>query len=173
LKNLEIKARVDNLKKLRNIAANLGAAPGGKDRQVDTYFNTTKGRLKLRESGMTGNELIAYFRPDSAEPAQSDYERLRVQDAPRLKRVLERTMGISAVVVKERELYRLGNIRIHLDEVEDLGTFVEFEVELGDITGGPDSETARIRELIEVFDIKQENLVECSYCDLLMQRGEV
>jgi len=174
LRNLEIKARTDDLKRLHNIAANLGAAPGGKHRQVDTYFKTPNGRLKLRESSMTGNELIAYFRPDGTQAAECEYERLRVQDATRLKKALERTIGISVVVVKDRELYRLNNVRIHLDEVEKLGDFIELEVELDEMTPthNPDAEIM-IRELIQAFDIKPEDMVECSYADLLSRHGEV
>ena len=143
MRNLEIKARVDDLKRLRNIAANLGAALGGKDRQVDTYFKAPEGRLKVRESSVTGNELILYFRPDGTGPMESEYERVRLHDVSRFKRLLGRTLDVIGVVVKEREIFILGNTRIHLDEVENLGCFIELELELDE-----DEEKRNLHEVV-------------------------
>ena len=170
MRNLEIKAKVKDIRTLRNIAAKIGAAPGGKDRQTDTYFNVHKGRLKLRESALGANELIAYFRPDMAEAATSEYECMRTTDALRLKRLLENTLGIKAVVVKERERYRIGKVIINLDDVEGLGSFIEFEVEMGEES---EKEAVNpeeiIKEMIDLFGIKDEDLVESSYSDMILE----
>lgn len=166
MRNLEIKAKVRDLKPLRNIAAKVGATLGGKDRQEDTYFKVAEGRLKLRESSLSGGELIAYFRADGIDPAESKYEKVRVQDPLRLKKILKKTLGVAATVVKEREVYRLGNVRIHLDAVEGLGEFIEFEVELKEGGDNGNSETT-MADLISVFNIERVNLVEKSYGDMI------
>jgi len=167
MRNLELKARVDDLKRLRNIAVKLGAAFGGKDRQIDTFYKVPEGRFKIRESSITGNELIAYSRCDKGGSMESEYERVRLYDVSRFKRLLGRAMDFEALVVKQREIFILGNARIHLDEVEDLGSFIEFELELEDKETGTCNAQSIIKELTRLFNIKEENIVACSYADLV------
>lgn len=169
MQNIELKARVKDLKILRNTAAKIGAAFAGKDRQIDTYFNVPEGRLKLRESSLSGNELIVYFRSDDKSSRKSDYEKFRIYDAARLKTALGRTLGIKGVVAKEREIFQLGPTRIHLDAVEKLGHFIEFEVELSRMEEEENIDPAKnIEMLISFFDIKPESIVGCSYIDLIL-----
>jgi len=167
MRNLELKARVDDLMRLRNIATKLGAAFGGKDRQIDTFYKVPEGRFKIRESSITGNELIAYSRRDKGGAMESEYERVRLYDVTRFKRLLGRALDFEAVVVKQREIFILGNARIHLDEVENLGSFIEFELELDNEETGNHSAESIIKELTRLFDIKEENIVGRSYADLL------
>ena len=172
MRNLELKARVDDLMRLRRIAAKLGAAFGGKDRQIDTFYKVPEGRFKIRESSINGNELIAYSRCDKGGPMESEYERVRLYDVSRFKRLLGRALDLEAVVVKQREIFILGNVRIHLDEIENLGSFIEFESELGEKETGTRNAESLIKELIRLFDIKEENIVACSYADLLKARAQ-
>ncbi len=51
--NFEIKARCDDLAALRERARALATGYVGVDDQVDTYFRTRRGRLKLRESSLS------------------------------------------------------------------------------------------------------------------------
>ena len=74
---------------------------------------------------------------------------------------------VSLVVVsKQREVYLRHNVRIHLDEVNHLGAFLEFEAVIG---GGVNEETGRrlIAELRDRFAISETQLVRASYSDLL------
>jgi predicted adenylyl cyclase CyaB len=43
---------------------------------------------------------------------------------------LAAALGVRGVVRKRREIHHYHNVRIHLDDVEGLGTFVEFEAVL-------------------------------------------
>lgn len=47
-RNIEIKARVQNVTKLHKVAAELSQSSGVVLQQEDTFFNTPQGRLKLR-----------------------------------------------------------------------------------------------------------------------------
>ena len=60
--NLEIKARCADLPAARAVAERLATRHLGIDEQTDTYFVTRKGRLKLRESSLSGGQLIPYLR---------------------------------------------------------------------------------------------------------------
>ena len=46
---VELKAKIDNIDKVREKILKLNAEFIGKFHQIDTYFNVPKGRLKLRE----------------------------------------------------------------------------------------------------------------------------
>ncbi len=128
MRNLEYKAAVRELEQLRDLFAQRGASFSGILSQRDTYFNTTAGRLKLRETSGRTPELIFYERKeDSPAAMESRYSILQVSE-PALKDFLAKALGVRAVVEKERQLLMLKNARIHLDEVKGLGTFIEFEV---------------------------------------------
>ncbi len=49
IKNFEFKAKVDNIEKFERKLLTLNPKFQGLDHQIDTYFNVSKGRLKLRE----------------------------------------------------------------------------------------------------------------------------
>lgn len=169
MRNIEIKARVADIESARKTAADLaGAGPGAKLTQVDTYFKANDGRLKLREEGgeREKSELIYYKRPRESGPKGSYYERLPVGSPNDLKRFLEKALGIKAVIRKRRDVYLFKNARIHLDEVEGLGSFLEIEVVMEN--GLPDSEgKPLLEELMQAFSISPEDLVAGSYCDLI------
>jgi predicted adenylyl cyclase CyaB len=70
------------------------------------------------------------------------------------------------VVRKKRWLYRVGQTRIHLDEVEGLGTFLELEVMLRpDESEGDGRATAAT--LMARLGIRESDLVPGAYMDLL------
>jgi len=165
--NIEIKARCPDLAAARAAAVGVASARVGLDRQVDTYFRTRAGRLKLRESSLSGGQLVPYLRPDREGPRRSDYQVLPVSDPAGLKRILCEVLGVHRVVVKEREIFLCGSVRIHLDRVEGLGDFLELEAV---IDGTPASETAgraEVARLMRVLGIRDADLVAVSYEGLL------
>jgi predicted adenylyl cyclase CyaB len=63
-------------------------------------------------------------------------------------------------------LYVAGKTRIHIDEVEGLGTFLELEVVLGD--GESEAKGARIADdLLHRLGIPKADRVEGAYVDLI------
>src|SRR5450432_2344779 len=102
--NIEIKARTAKAAAIRKYLQANNAAFKGTDWQIDTYFNTTKGRLKLRQ-GNIENNLIYYQRENQAGPKQSDFSLLQVADPQTLKAMLEGAVGIKVVVEKQREIF--------------------------------------------------------------------
>lgn len=169
MRNIELKARVRNLRAVEAIARDLDSvALAARMRQVDTYYDVPDGRLKLRE--IFGSEerweVIFYRRLDQRGPKRSDYEVAPVGDPARLKRVFDAAFGVRCVVRKERTVYLLGNTRIHLDSVAGLGEFLEFEVVMSG--GEPDADgEERVRQLMAVFGISPHDLVESSYVDMI------
>lgn len=169
--NIEIKARYPNLEKARGIALGLKAQWVGHDRQVDTFFKVPRGRLKLRESTLKGSMLIPYLRPNVQGPKTSQYVVIPISDASKTKWLLKETLGVEGVVVKQRELYLLGNIRIHLDRVKGLGNFLEFEAVFAKDTANiRKKETIKVKKLLRVFQIETKDLLENSYRDQLKRK---
>ncbi|MCK7482078.1 MAG: class IV adenylate cyclase [Candidatus Moduliflexus flocculans] len=71
-----------------------------------------------------------YTRPDQGGPKRSDYHIAYTTDPENLKRVLELAYGHPRRGQKTRYLYLVGQARVHLDDVEGLGQFMELEVVL-------------------------------------------
>lgn len=168
--NIEIKARLPHLEDAVRIAESLGAKSMGADRQVDTYFRVPRGRLKLRQSLFSGEQLILYLRPDEPGPKRADYEIVPVPRGGRAKELLEALLGVEVVVEKARRLYLIGDTRIHLDTVEGLGDFLEFEaVYRYGIEPAERAARLDVDRLLKVFEVKPEDLVSVSYRELLLR----
>ncbi len=135
-------------------------------RQQDTFFPCASGRLKLRRLADNRGELIAYRRADVAGSKQSDYVLARTAEPEALRAVLAEALGTTVVVTKTRWLYLVGQTRVHLDEVQGLGDFLELEVVLAE--GQVPEEGHRIaREIMAKLEVRAEDLVEGAYADLL------
>jgi predicted adenylyl cyclase CyaB len=167
-RNIEIKARIqsDEFGTIRERA--LGLAPGPPEvlYQTDTFFNIPKGRLKLRESGDGTAELIFYERPDQVDPKPSSYTRSPSLSPKSLYEALNGALGIRGVVKKRREVFLVGHTRIHLDEVEALGTFLELEVVLREDQSDPDGEVIA-QQLLRELGVRVDCLIATAYIDLL------
>ncbi len=163
--NVEIKARCTNPAFIRNYLLSNNAEYRGTDEQTDTYFHVPHGRLKLRE-GNIENNLIYYERSNQAGPKDSHFQLVKIDDAAGLKEVLAKANGMKTVVKKKREIYYIGNVKFHIDEVPGLGSFVEIEAGniLADLT--KDQLKEQCDYYLAAFNIKTEDLIEVSYSDM-------
>ncbi|MBU1916620.1 MAG: class IV adenylate cyclase [bacterium] len=164
--NIEIKAKYQDHDKAKSILEKLKAKFVGTDHQIDTYFNSPQGRLKLRESSLSGAQLIPYMRPAQQGPKKSDYLVISVSDALTCKRLFTELFGVAVIVDKVRDIYLIENVRVHLDTVKDLGLFFEFEAVYQD-PKEEESEYTKVRALLTVFGITQDNLITGSYKELI------
>jgi len=170
-RNVEIKARLESIAPLERQVATLADSGPTLIRQDDTFFYCRQGRLKLREFSPTEGELIFYRRSDVAGPKESFFVISKTTEPDSLREVLTLAYGKAGRVRKERTLYLIGNTRVHLDRVEDLGDFLELEVVLEDndsLASG--EETAR--QLLHRFYITEAQLVERAYIDLIIAQQQ-
>jgi predicted adenylyl cyclase CyaB len=168
--NIEIKARCRDLAAARESARRLATRRLGTDRQVDTYFRTRSGRLKLRESSLSGGQLVPYLRADTPGPKRADYRVVPVEDAPGLRRLLGEILGVHRVVRKEREIFLVENVRIHLDRVDGLGEFVELEAVFDGSAAAEAAQHRAVERLMGALGVRAEDLVASSYEALLGAR---
>jgi len=165
---IELKARASSLEPARGRVAAMGARYVGTHRQRDTYFNVPGGRLKLREvEGEALSKLIYYERENVSEPKKSDVLLHDALGLKSLKAILEKALGTKVVIEKTREIYRQVGTQIHLDTVDGLGTFIEFEREMRD----PPADRVVLDELMVALGIEEGDLIEGSYSDLMIERG--
>lgn len=164
--NIEIKARARDFTDIKTRAERLSDAPVEVIPQEDIFFNVPQGRLKLRILAPDNAQLIYYTRPDQEGPKRSDYHIAYTSDPENLKRVLELAYGFRGVVKKSRYLYLVGQTRIHLDDVEDLGQFMELEVVMEE--GQSDAEGQEIAEnLMTSLGVERSDLIDGAYMDLI------
>jgi predicted adenylyl cyclase CyaB len=166
-RNVELKARVGDLASARKVALRLATESLGIERQVDTYFFCPHGRMKLREIDGGVAQLIWYDRADELRSKDSDY--LLVEVSANRARRLKAEMGIRGVVSKRREIFLCGNVRIHLDDVQGLGQFIEFEAMLGERIS-ESTGRRQVAELRKEFHISDADLMAESYADLLFKQ---
>ena len=165
--NIEIKARCRDLAAAREAARRLATRRVGIDRQVDTYFRTRSGRFKLRESSLSGGPLGPYLRADTSEPKRADYRVIPVDDAPGLLRLLGEILGVHRVVKKVREIFLVENVRIHLDQVDGLGEFVELEAVFDGSAAAEAAQHREVERLMNELGVRADDLVATSYEALL------
>ena len=88
----------------------------------------------------------------------------------RLLQVLEKAYGIHGIVRKTRKLFLIGRTRVHIDNVENLGDFLEFEVVLSENENTNEGKTEAHR-LMDQFGIENDDLIECAYVDLINDKN--
>jgi adenylate cyclase class IV len=92
--------------------------------------------------------------------------RASTDDPQNLKLALAAALVIKGVVRKKRTVFMVGQTRIHFDEVEGLGNFIELEVVLH-----PDARVADgvlVAEALKVrLEIRKQDLVASAYIDLI------
>ena len=164
--NIEIKARARDFAGLQKRAESLSDTPLQIIPQEDTFFNIPSGRLKLRLLAPEHAQLVWYARADDTGPKRSDYRIYETNNPEGLKSTLSLALGVRGVVRKTRYLYLAGQTRIHLDDVEGLGQFMELEVVMR-----PDQSDAEgqaiAEELMKKLGVDFADLLDGAYMDLI------
>jgi len=167
-RNIEIKAAIGNLQALLAQVVKLCDQPPIELDQDDIFFACANGRLKLRSFSSSKGELIFYRRPDHQGPKESFYLIAPTSAPAQLGEILSQAFGQAGRVRKHRTLFLKDRTRIHIDQVEGLGAFLELEVVLKE--GEPPEVGRQIaQELLNQLGIGPEQLIEGAYVDLLKE----
>ena len=172
--NVEYKAELRDLSLARAICRQLGASSAGEMHQEDTYYKVPSGRLKRRDirlnDGSRETEYIFYDRADHSSPRLSHYV---IYDEPTaVERFGTRSLPVDIVVSKRREVFLTGPVRIHLDEVDSLGAFLEFEAVVS--RAHPVKRCHElVAELREAFRLATGEAIAVGYADLVRLEKEI
>ncbi len=167
--NVEIKARCKNPDSIKGILKSRQVDFKGVDHQIDTYFKVPNGRMKFRE-GNIENSLIYYDRPNQAGPKKSNYTLYHPKPDSSLKQLLIQANGVLVIVDKLRSIYFIDNVKFHVDEVKDLGNFME--IEAIDTDGSLDEKKLleQCYFYLDLLGIQEDDLIDNSYSDLLLHK---
>jgi adenylate cyclase class 2 len=162
----EFKARVESLEVIRRKLRDMSAHFVGAFHQVDTFFNVPKGRLKLRSvEGKEKGTLIYYEREDIRGSKRSKALIIEVSRPDLFRSFFQQVLGEKVVIDKRREIYVHKGTQIHLDTVENLGAFVEFERKSVEFT----KDSKIFENLAKKLEIKNEDRLESSYSDIALK----
>lgn len=165
-RNIEIKARLADIDATRAKVAAMGARHASTEEQVDRYYELDGARrVKLRTIGGGRAELIHYRRAEDEGVRASDYEITPVRDAEAGVCLVPKGEPI-VVVRKRREVHLIDNVRVHLDEVDGLGTFLELEAVV-DAAHDDAVCRAQVDRILVGLGVGAGDLIRASYADLL------
>ncbi len=169
-RNIEIKAWLPDISATEKCLLDLQIPKTNVIHQSDIFFESLRGRIKLRRFQNNTGELIFYERADLQGPKISAYHIYRTEDAGSLQKTLELAFPVSGEVNKIRELYLTGQTRIHLDRVDELGEFIELEVVMKD--GQTFEEGDKIaRDLMQKLGVSMEDCIGEAYIDLINKKS--
>ena len=133
--------------------------------QKDIYYSIVNGLLKLRVEG-DKYFLIKYLRDESGNDRWSNYEIIQLTNGD-AENFLSDIFNVETTVIKTRKLFWLLNTRIHIDEVENLGNFLELETI---VEGDKKDARNRFDKVVELLNLDLSKQIKCSYRDLLLEK---
>jgi len=162
--NLELKIRIDSLESLIERLKSINAKQDSVFLQKDIYYKIHNGLLKLRiENGL--KTLIFYIRDEVSKNRWSDFNLLNIEDN-NAEQFLSKLFEVEEVVEKKRKLFWFNNTRIHLDEVKELGNFLELETLV--INGNTEAEN-RFDEIVFLLNLDLSKQIKKSYKNLISE----
>ncbi len=164
MRNVEAKFPLPDLAAAYQRAVALGFEYVGTLIQHDSFFVVPNGKLKLREQP-GGAWLIHYRRHHEKGFELSNYEIVAVSEPLKLRELLTAALGLLAEVRKRRTLLRRGNLRLHLDEVDNHGAFGEIEAVLNE-GEAPANSRLEVTEILAALQIPSDQLIDVSYFEL-------
>jgi predicted adenylyl cyclase CyaB len=165
-RNIEIKACIDSIDAVMPKVAAIADQGPIEIFQDDTFFRCEAGRLKLRAFSEESGELIFYRRANQQGPKESFYVRSPTSTPATLREALSLAYGPVGRVIKRRTLFIVGRTRVHLDDVQELGHFLELEVVLAE-GESPEEGVREAHSLMSRIGILPSQLLETAYVDLL------
>ncbi len=164
MQNVEFKCELRDLVVAQSQCKQMNAHAIGSIQQVDTYYKMPDGRLKCRIIDDEAEEWIFYNRPDRLTPKISQFLILSKQQAQARWGTINLKKWVT--VSKKRDVFLIENTRIHLDDVDNLGTFIEFEALVS-----PRYNVRVCHELIaeyrQLFAPILGEVIASSYCDMI------
>lgn len=161
-KDFTIKAKSVNQALLEKQLDYLNVEFIGTDNQHDTYFEVLKGKLKLRR-GSIENLITHYERVNEQGTERTIVYRYDLNPTAEQIDDLFNTHTELGTFQKERKIYRLGNIKIHLDKIAEDEIFLEIEAQDHEGSRSDEELKAQCLELKDQLEILDEQLIETGY----------
>jgi len=175
---IEVKASVEDPKQLERSLIEFGATPIGIETQADTYYNApyrdfgkTDEALRIRVED--GRSILTYKGPkmDKVSKTRKEVE-TEIKDIDGMGNILS-SLGFFpvATVTKKRKNFRVGDFYISLDEVRDLGHFIEVEIDVKDSRNFQEKVESIFR-FMGKLGITRELSIRKSYLEMTLEKNE-
>jgi adenylate cyclase class 2 len=175
---IEVKASVEDPKQLERSIIEFGATPIGIQMQADTYYNApyrdfgkTDEALRIRVE--EGKSVLTYKGPkmDTVSKTRKEVE-TEIKDIDGMGNILS-SLGFFpvATVSKKRKNFRLGDFFISLDEVRNLGYFIEVEIGAKD-SRNYQEKVERIFKFMGKLGISRESSIRKSYLEMILEKNK-
>ena len=166
-KNLEIKVHCSSFSKVKDRLIDIKAEYAGELIQKDIYYKTKEGLLKLRiENGQ--QSLIKYLRDEKGKERWSDFQILKFASGD-ARKFFGNIFSIETTVEKKRLLYMFDNTRIHLDDVKNLGKFLELETL---VINGLNDAKKRFNTILDLLNLDFNQQIKKSYKILIEENSK-
>ncbi|MBN1969289.1 MAG: class IV adenylate cyclase [Candidatus Delongbacteria bacterium] len=169
-----------NIESLKKALMSAGAKYIGDSKQTDIYFNVpgrdsfiSKECLRIRESET--KKEITYKAPTKNSDINNGFfakeeVNLAIQDIEKAKiLLLDIGCTVMAEVKKERKRFRLDKFKIFIDNVPNVGLFIE--IEIMDFSNNVESGISEIDALMNTLNIGDCIVENKPYRDLVMEKG--
>jgi len=187
---VEVKIPIENRKSVEEALHRIGAQRLNSETQVDVYFDhpvrafqeTDEAlRLRSRHPDVEGDEPdntipspyeLTYKGPKLESRSKSRVElSVHISNIDSARSILE-SLGFKhvATISKRRVFYTMDSITVSVDDVEDVGLFLELErlvTSRGDMNPALDT----IFNLVERLGLDSNNSIRTSYLELFLQGG--
>ena len=77
---------------------------------------------------------------------------------------------VLVVVDKQRKIFFIENVKFHIDQVKDLGAFIEIEA-IGENGQAYEELSDQCKNYMERFGIKNQDCLDVSYSDMLLKKA--
>ncbi len=168
---MEIEYRFKAPKNIKNILQDIGAIRKSEQTQDDEYFKfnlDTERKLVIRLRKKSNGKEVLTFKgssEDTEDTAWQEWES-NIQNSDILKKLLLSNGLVNVVrIQKQRESYQFEQFEINIDQIKDLGTFVEVELQSTDVKTAKE----KILAFIENIGIKKEHVVTKGYVPLMLE----
>ena len=161
MREIEIKAEVENLKAAEERLAALGAKLSEPIAQADRVFlqkgitlpQVTVNTPVLRIRKQTPGKILLTYKHIRGQELDKQEHEVEISDAEEMEKILQLSGFYESIrFTKRRRKCRLGEYEICLDEVEGLGNFIEIEKLFLDGESETDGQTAQA----QLFDFLRQ-----------------
>ena len=171
---VETKLKINNIEQMEERLKGLKCMYKGEKTELDLYFDhhdtqifRNGGALRVRDAD--GKYRLTYKGPKKDDETTSREEiEIGIESAREMQKILaELGFYVLCEVKKQRKTYLLRDLVITLDEVEDLGEFIEVE-------GKASNEEAYMKKKKEIFmllnelELSSEKISQKSYLEMTL-----
>ena len=161
-KDFTIKAKITSGSELENKLIQLNSRFLGIDKQTDTYFEVKRGKLKLRQ-GTIENLITHYERTHDGDAEKTIVFRYDLNPSADEIEKLKSTHHQIGVIKKERKIYFVDHIKVHLDKLPNGEEFIELEA-IDRLNQFSDEELKRqCLDLKDKLGINESEIIQTGY----------